>query len=376
MGEKTRIRIEGGVAWITLDDGKVNALSSEMIGEIGAALDAAEGAAAVTVLSGREGIFSAGFDLKTFQHGPEAGAQMVRAGAELVARLLAFPLPVLTVCAGHAYPAGAFLMLAADVRLGAAGPWRIGMNEVAIGLTLPKFAVELARHRLTPPGFVRITTAAMFAPEEAHAPRLPRPRPPRRRARCRRPGGGRAAPRPRHAELRGDEGAHQRARARARCVRPSRPSDHRSPRPGRGAAAVLVLACAAAPGAGDPATRRFDHPEHVTLLGYDGHAMEPFLARDGRYLLLQRSERSVRRHESPPRGARRRPDVPYEGELKGVNTPALEGVATMDRHGTLYFVSPRSYAETSSTLYRGHFVEGEVSASSSCPVSRGKRRAS
>jgi enoyl-CoA hydratase len=62
---------------------------------------------------------------------------------------------------------GAFLMLSADVRLGVAGPWRIGMNEVAIGLTVPRFAIELARHRLTAPGFARITTAPMFAPEEA-----------------------------------------------------------------------------------------------------------------------------------------------------------------------------------------------------------------
>jgi enoyl-CoA hydratase len=84
-----------------------------------------------------------------------------------VLRLLGFPRPVLTACTGHAYPAGAFLMLAADVRFGAAGPWRIGMNEVAIGLTVPRFAVELARHRLSPPGFARITTAPMFAPDEA-----------------------------------------------------------------------------------------------------------------------------------------------------------------------------------------------------------------
>jgi enoyl-CoA hydratase len=167
MGDRTRLAIEDGVAWIAMDDAKVNALSAEMIGELGAALDAAEKAGAVVVLRGRAGVFSAGFDLRTFERGPAAGAAMVRAGAELVLRLLAFPRPVLTVCAGHAYPAGAFLMLAADVRLGGAGPWRIGMNEVAIGLTVPKFAVELARHRLTPPGFACITTAAMFAPEEA-----------------------------------------------------------------------------------------------------------------------------------------------------------------------------------------------------------------
>jgi enoyl-CoA hydratase len=150
-----------------MDDGKVNALSSAMIGEIGEALDEAEGAGAVVVLSGRNGVFSAGFDLATFQRGPAASVEMVLAGARLVERLLAFPRPVLTACAGHAYPMGAFLMLSADVRLCAAGPWRIGMNEVAIGLTVPKFAVELARHRLTAPGFARIATAPMFAPEEA-----------------------------------------------------------------------------------------------------------------------------------------------------------------------------------------------------------------
>jgi enoyl-CoA hydratase len=167
MANRAKLAIEDGVAWIAMDDEKVNALSAEMIGELAAALDAAEKAGALAVLSGRAGVFSAGFDLRTFERGPAAGVAMVRAGAELVLRLLAFPRPVVTVCTGHAYPAGAFLMLAADARLGAAGPWRIGMHEVAIGLTVPKFAVELARHRLTPPGFARITTAAMFAPEEA-----------------------------------------------------------------------------------------------------------------------------------------------------------------------------------------------------------------
>jgi enoyl-CoA hydratase len=167
MSKRTRIATEDGIAWITLDDGKVNALSREMIGEIGEALDEAESAGAVTVLRGREGIFSAGFDLATFGRGLDASVEMVRAGAQLVLRLLAFRYPVLTVCTGHAYPMGAFLMLSADVRLGVAGPWRIGMNEVAIAMTVPKFAIELARHRLTAPGFARITTAPMFAPEEA-----------------------------------------------------------------------------------------------------------------------------------------------------------------------------------------------------------------
>lgn len=167
MGTRTRLEIADGVAWLTLDDGKVNALSTEMLAEIDAGLDAAEAAGAVVVLRGREGMFSAGFDLKTFKSGLEPTATMLRAGAAMILRLLSFPRPVLTVCTGHAYPAGAFLMLSSDVRFAVAGPWRIGMNEVAIGLTLPYFAVELARHRLTPPGFARVTTGALFAPEDA-----------------------------------------------------------------------------------------------------------------------------------------------------------------------------------------------------------------
>ena len=169
MAPLTRSEITDGTAWITLDDGKVNALSLALIQEIGARLDQAEAARAVAVLRGRAGIFSAGFDLKTFAKGDTDGVRMVTAGARLVERLLAYPYPVLTVCTGHAYPAGAFLMLAADVRLGVEGAFRIGLNETAIGMTVPRFAVELARHRLTPPGFARITTAAMFSPEEAAA---------------------------------------------------------------------------------------------------------------------------------------------------------------------------------------------------------------
>ena len=167
MGEGTRLEIANGVARLTLDDGKVNALSTEMLAEIREALDAAEAAGAIVVLRGRDGMFSAGFDLKTFKKGPAETVAMLRAGAEAIVRLLTFPRPVLTLCAGHAYPAGAFLMMSSDVRFCVDGPWRIGMNEVAIGLTLPYFAIELARHRLTPPGFARLTTGALFPPDEA-----------------------------------------------------------------------------------------------------------------------------------------------------------------------------------------------------------------
>ncbi|MBW2445676.1 MAG: crotonase/enoyl-CoA hydratase family protein [Deltaproteobacteria bacterium] len=167
MADRTTLEIADGIAWVTLDDGKVNAMSTEMMSEIEVALDEAEAAGAVTVLAGRAGIFSAGFDMGTLGSGLDAARAMVLQGARLIERLLSFPQPVVTACTGHAYPMGAFLMLAADSRFGVYGEFRIGMNETAIGLTIPLFAIELARHRLSPAGLARVTTAAMFDPEEA-----------------------------------------------------------------------------------------------------------------------------------------------------------------------------------------------------------------
>jgi enoyl-CoA hydratase len=164
---RTTFESRDGAAWITVDDGKVNAMSFEMLSEIARRLDEAKAVGGPVVLKGRPGIFSAGFDMKTFARGPEPSLQMVLAGVELIQRMLAYPRPIVTVCTGHAYPMGAFLMLSADVRFGIAGPWRIGLNEVAIGLTVPRFAIELARHRLTPPGVGRVSTGAMVDPDAA-----------------------------------------------------------------------------------------------------------------------------------------------------------------------------------------------------------------
>ncbi|HEX4307289.1 MAG TPA: crotonase/enoyl-CoA hydratase family protein [Solirubrobacterales bacterium] len=159
------------VARITLDDGKVNALSIAMLREIHAALDQAEADGAVVLLGGREGFLSAGFDLKVFREEPERLGEMLRLGADLCERLLAFPTPTMIACGGHAIAAGSFLLLATDVRIGAEGPFDIGLNEVRIGLTLPLFVVELARHRLAPAHFDRaLVTARMYRPEEAVDP--------------------------------------------------------------------------------------------------------------------------------------------------------------------------------------------------------------
>jgi enoyl-CoA hydratase len=159
-----------GVASILLDDGKVNVMSIDMLSDIASALDRAERNAEMVVLrSRRPGIFSAGFDLKIFAAGEVAKSlEMVKAGAELALRLLSFPLPTIGVMEGHAFPMGTFLLLACDFRLGARGPHRMGLNEVAIGIPPPGFAIELARSRLHPAWLSRtVTTGEMYEPDDA-----------------------------------------------------------------------------------------------------------------------------------------------------------------------------------------------------------------
>jgi enoyl-CoA hydratase len=163
-------QLEGATATITMDDGKVNVLSPSMLGELDAALDRAEADGAIVVLTGREGVFSAGFDLSTLRAGGSGARDMLRAGFELSARILSFPTPVVMVCTGHAVAMAVFLLLSGDYRVGAAGQYKITANEVAIGLTMPRAAIEICRHRLAPAAFNRVVVLAeVFTPDDAVA---------------------------------------------------------------------------------------------------------------------------------------------------------------------------------------------------------------
>jgi enoyl-CoA hydratase len=163
-------RIEDSVATITMDDGKVNVVSLGMVAELNAALDRAEAARAVVVLTGRDGVFSGGFDLAVLRGGGAEAVDMVRAGFDLAERLLSFPTPVAVACSGHAVAMGVFLLLSGDYRLGVSGPYKLTANEVAIGLTMPRAATEILRQRLAPAYFNRaVTIAEPFSPENAVA---------------------------------------------------------------------------------------------------------------------------------------------------------------------------------------------------------------
>lgn len=169
MGEEVvRYELRDGVAVVTLDDGKANAFSPGAIAELQSALDRAAGEARAVAWIGRPGRFSAGFDLAVMRSGLEPMAALVRAGADLYARMLSHPQPIVAACSGHALAAGALALLAADYRVGVAGDFKIGLNEVAIGMTLPHFAVEMARARLSKRHLGRaVSHAEIYAPDGA-----------------------------------------------------------------------------------------------------------------------------------------------------------------------------------------------------------------
>ena len=160
--------LRDSIATITMDDGKMNVLSPDMFVQLNAAFDRAAQDRRVVVLTGREGVFSAGFDLRTLGAGGADAHAMVRMGFELAERVLSFPAPVVVACGGHALAMGVFLVLAGDYRVGALGPFRIGANEVAIGITMPFFGVEICRQRLSPAHFHRaVINAEIYSPEDA-----------------------------------------------------------------------------------------------------------------------------------------------------------------------------------------------------------------
>ena len=170
MTEYASYETVGGVAVVTLNDGKANAFGPNMIATVNSLLDRAQAEEAnAVVLMGRPGLFSGGFDLKVIRgDDPEAARAMSLGGARLMMRLYGFPLPLVIAATGHAVALGAFCLLTGDYRIGTAGEFSIGLNETAIGMSLPPFGLMLANERLSKRHLSRAAIGAtMFNPEEA-----------------------------------------------------------------------------------------------------------------------------------------------------------------------------------------------------------------
>lgn len=159
-----------GVATLTMDDGKANAMGPAMQGALNAAFDRAEADKAIVVLTGRPGVFSGGFDLGVFKAGnPMETFKMLTGGAHLAQRVLSYPHPVIAACSGHAVAMGLFLLQCADVRIGLeeGSGAMLQANEILIGMTLPYFALETCRERVSTPHLHLVGTASAYAGEAA-----------------------------------------------------------------------------------------------------------------------------------------------------------------------------------------------------------------
>lgn len=157
-----------GIRILRLENGKANAISTELSRALTSELEKAESDARAIVLTGRPGMFSGGFDLAVMGQGADAAREMVKAGGLLAAAVLDHPKPIVTACSGHAIAMGAFLTMAGDQRIGARGEFKIGLNETAIGMTLPTFAFELTRLRLSKRHYDRaVVQSEIYAPEAA-----------------------------------------------------------------------------------------------------------------------------------------------------------------------------------------------------------------
>lgn len=166
--EKVTYTLNDGVATLALDDGKANALGSQMWAELNTALDSAEKDDAIVVITGREGMMSGGFDLKEMGDGPQDALELTSKGSKYARRIMAHPRPVIMAAPGHTIAMGAFLALACDYSMIKAGNYKVGLNETLIGMTMHNFGIEMGRYHLPKSYFNRcVINGEIFDPKGA-----------------------------------------------------------------------------------------------------------------------------------------------------------------------------------------------------------------
>jgi enoyl-CoA hydratase len=141
---------EDDISIITLDDGKANVFSPQMIQDVNECLDKVPTESGALIITGRDGMFSAGFDLKIISAGDmQATMDMSLSGFKLLSRLFSFPRPILAACSGHGIALGTFLLCCCDYRIGVKGDFMIGANEMRTNMVIPIPILELISHRVS-----------------------------------------------------------------------------------------------------------------------------------------------------------------------------------------------------------------------------------
>ena len=150
MSEKiATIKKEDDISIITLDDGKANVFSPEMSNQLNSCLDQVDTESGCLIITGREGMFSAGLDLKVIQSGDvDRIVEMSSSAFKLLARIFSFPRPVIAACSGHGIALGTFLICCCDYRIGIKGDYMLGANEMRTNMVIPTPILELIKFRV------------------------------------------------------------------------------------------------------------------------------------------------------------------------------------------------------------------------------------
>ena len=149
MPENLTLKVAGDVSIVKMDDGKVNVFSIEMLENFRAILSEIPRDKGSLIITGSNGIFSGGFNLKTFQAGePEQITKMLKLGFETLYDIYTFPRPVIASVSGHAIALGIFLVSCCDYRIGVNGDYILQANEVRNKMSIPTQLIEIAASRL------------------------------------------------------------------------------------------------------------------------------------------------------------------------------------------------------------------------------------
>ena len=149
MTELVLIHKEDDIVDIQMNRPPVNALNSDLVDALHEQIDLhTENDAKGLILSGREGIYSAGLDVKKLlQMDADEISEFFKSFWGLMAKISKSPIPVVSAITGHSPAGGAVLANFCDYRVAASGNFKIGMNEVFVGLEVPKVIYKgFARH--------------------------------------------------------------------------------------------------------------------------------------------------------------------------------------------------------------------------------------
>jgi enoyl-CoA hydratase len=164
-GSAVSLEIDDNVAVLRLNDGNVNAMSYQLLSDARELFAKAQAEAGAIVIAGNHKCLSAGFDLTEVMQGPEQRDAIISAGGDWFYEIFTCPKPVVIACTGHAVAGGVVFLLVGDTRIGRAGRFRVGFNEVMIGVPMPSFGIALSQYRLNPPMVEEVLLGELYAPE-------------------------------------------------------------------------------------------------------------------------------------------------------------------------------------------------------------------